>query len=176
MASISVFARYAMKIAIKDAKKAFEHHDEEPLTDRRKESGPMKKGQLVMMLYWYFRLERPADSAMVDRLLAYFLVKYSLSAGNGLVRLKKDTSGRLKLKPYNPNNYFHRKKYGPQHDAAAMLAFDCERTQEAIRVSLENSIAFEGVMNGNSIRKYISPNDLKMFEFQYINELTFLFS
>ena len=195
MSSISVFARQAMEIVVNDVKKDFKlekvvksviaaaKKPKPPKIDRKKEEldrqkkeYEKKRTQLVMQIAWYFDLKPPVDNSVITRVLAYFLVKFSTSAGDGYVRLKVDGIGKKRLKPYNPRNYFHRKKYEPQSDAASLLAFDCEQTQKDIIISLRDSLLYDGVLNSNSDRKFLSTTHLRTFEVTYQHQLKDLFS
>ena len=182
MPSISFFARQAMNLIVKDVKADFNMETEEtatpkpPKIDQKKEARDLKKAQLLIQVYWHFKLKKSEDEGVVARILAYFMFKYSTSAGHGLVRLKTDSHGKTRVKPYNPHNYFHRRKYKLQASAAELLAFDCEATKKEIQESLHASLVFEGVINSNSDRRYLDYNILKMFEWKFRPQLEELFS
>ena len=187
MLSPSFFARQIVELIVNDVKKEFKlekvvksviaaaKQPKPPKINPQKEAFDKARTELIIKIYYYFQLKRPRDEAVLERILAYYLVRYS-TAGNGEVRLKTDINGRKKLKPYNPNNYFHRKKYEAQSSAATMLIFGCEKTQWGIQQSLLESLIIDGVMNTDSNRIKVTYSDLRIFEMTFFRELNYLFS
>ena len=194
MSSISFLARQAMELVINDVKKDFNISEPIKPTKPTKPTAPTapappappekskyerERAQLMHRMYWHFRLKNPRDERVVTRLVAYYLVKYSQTAGDGLVRLKVQSNGKIKLKkhnPYNPGNYFNRKRHMAEYDATNLIAFDCERKQVQILGSLRESLTIEGVMNSESERIYITSGDLHSFTLSYHTVLINLFA
>ena len=134
------------------------------------------KKQIIQQLCFHFTLiDGPVDSAVIDRILIYYLVKLSTTAGDKAVRMKIDSYGQPRIKSYDPLDFSHKKKYQEEFDNLSMLAFDCCPTRVAITESIKESLN-TGVMNQIGIRKQIMTRKLDLFELIYKHELTYLYS
>lgn len=132
------------------------------------------KKYLVYLICQKFKLTKEKEGSLIERLLMYFLARFSTTAGDSLVRLKERQGEFPKLKKYNPK----RKSdiYSEQYLSVSILTFGHWPTQRGLINSLRESITEDGVMDPFGRKKVIPLTDLEYFEIRYKTLMSIIFN